>query len=259
MSGEHTPNTADICASAVFVLSWIDAGKPMTDRSNRLFEIIQILRSANGPVPAHALARSLEVTKRTIYRDIVALQATGVPIEGAAGIGYVMRAGYNLPPLMFTADEIEAIVVGLSLLGRTGDAGLQISAARVSRKISDVLPDCSESPFDAPPLLVSHWNTIPPPGTDYRMIRKAIREEEKLHLHYQDAEARTSDRTIRPIGLIYYVDNVLLAAWCELREDYRHFRTDRILGCMPTGDFFKGQGVRLRADWRAHHELFSPL
>jgi predicted DNA-binding transcriptional regulator YafY len=143
----------------------------MTDRSNRLFEIIQILRSADAPVPAHALARSLEVTKRTIYRDIVALQATGVPIDGAAGIGYVMRAGYNLPPLMFTPDEIEAIVVGLSLLGRTGDAGLQTSAARVSRKIVDVLPDHTESPFVAPPLLVSHWNTIPPPGTDYRLIR----------------------------------------------------------------------------------------
>jgi predicted DNA-binding transcriptional regulator YafY len=138
---------------------------------------------------------------------------------------------------MFTADEIEAIVVGLSLLGRTGDAGLQISATRVSKKIADVLPDRSESPFNAPPLLVSHWNTGSPTGnTDYRLIRKAIREEEKLRLHYRDAEARTSDRTIRPIGLIYYVDNVLLASWCELREDYRHFRTDRILGCMPTGD-----------------------
>lgn len=231
----------------------------MTDRSNRLFELIQMLRSARAPVPAHALAISLEVTKRTIYRDIVALQATGVPIEGAAGIGYVMRAGYNLPPLMFTADEIEAIVVGLSLLGRTGDASLQISANRVSRKIADVLPDYSVSPFDAPPLLVSHWNTVPPPGADYRLIRKAIREEEKLHLHYQDAETRATKRTVRPIGLIYYVDNVLLAAWCELREDYRHFRADRIVKCVPTGDFFKGQGTSLRTVWRAHNELFSPL
>jgi predicted DNA-binding transcriptional regulator YafY len=231
----------------------------MTDRSTRLFEIIQVLRSANAPVPAHALARALEVTKRTIYRDIVALQATGVPIEGAEGIGYVMRAGYNLPPLIFTADEIEAIVVGLSLLGRTGDAGLQGSASRVAQKIADVLPDRTGSPFAAPALLASHWNTIPPPGTDYRLIRKAIREEEKLHLRYQDAEARITERTVRPIGLIYYVDNVLLAAWCELREDCRHFRAERILGCTPTGDFFKGQGARLRADWRAHHELFSPL
>jgi len=230
----------------------------MADRSTRLFEIIQILRSASAPVAAHALACSLEVTKRTIYRDIVALQATGVPIEGAAGIGYVMRAGYNLPPLMFTADEIEAIVVGLSLLGRTGDSGLQSSAGRVSQKIADVLPDRTESPFIAPPLLVSHWNTIPPSGADYRLIRKAIRDEEKLQLLYQDAETEITERTVRPIGLIYYVDNVLLAAWCELRVDFRHFRADRILGCASTGGFFKGQGTRLRADWRAHHELFSP-
>jgi predicted DNA-binding transcriptional regulator YafY len=231
----------------------------MTDRLNRLFEIIQILRGATAPVPAHAIANSLEVTKRTIYRDIVALQAMGVPIEGAAGIGYVMRAGYNLPPLMFTPDEVEAIVVGLSLLGRTGDAGLQISADRVSRKIADVLPDGSESPFQDAPLLVSHWNTVPRPGVDYRLVRKAIRDEEKLHLDYQDAEGKTTERTTRPIGLIYYVDNVLLAAWCELRHDFRHFRTDRVLSCTPTGDFFKGQGMRLRADWRAHHHLFSPV
>lgn len=230
----------------------------MTDRSNRLFEIIQILRSASVPVPARALAGSLEVTKRTIYRDVVALQASGVPIEGAAGVGYVMRPGYNLPPLMFTPDEIEAIVVGLSLLGRTGDTDLLSSASRVSRKIADVLPGNSQSPFDAPPLMVSHWNTVPPPGADYRVMRKAIREEEKLRLQYQDAEAHVTARTIRPIGLIYYVDNVLLAAWCELRGDFRHFRADRILDCQPTGDFFKGTGSRLRVDWHTHHELFSP-
>jgi len=229
----------------------------MSDRSHRLFEIIQILRCASAPVPARALADSLEVTKRTIYRDIVTLQATGVPIEGAAGIGYVMRAGYNLPPLMFTTDEIEAVVVGLSLLGRTGDTGLQAAAARVSQKIAEVLPDGAGSPFETPPLLVSHWNAIPQSEVDYRLMRRAIREEEKLRLQYRDAETRDTERTIRPLALVYYVDSVILAAWCELREDFRHFRLDRIWACTPTGELFRSEGSRLRAAWRSMHELFS--
>jgi predicted DNA-binding transcriptional regulator YafY len=229
----------------------------MADRSNRLFEIIQILRSAGAPVPGRALAETLEVTTRTIYRDVVALQATGVPIEGAAGIGYVMRAGYDLPPLMFTAEEVEAVIVGLSLLGRTGDAGLQAAAARVSGKIADVLPNGTDSPFERSPLLVSHWNAVPRSDVDYRTMRRAIREEQKLHLQYRDAEARDTDRTILPIALVYYVDSIILAAWCELRGDFRHFRVDRIRTCSAIGQHFKGDGIRLRSEWRSHHELFS--
>lgn len=229
----------------------------MADRSGRLFEIIQILRSATAPVPAHALAEALEVAKRTIYRDIATLQITGVPIEGAAGVGYVMRAGYDLPPLMFTADEVEAVVVGLSLLGRTGDVGLQTAAARVARKIADVLSDGTESPFERASLLVSCWNNVPPTGTDYRLMRRAIREEQKLHLQYQDAEGRDTDRTIRPVALLYYVDSVVLAAWCELRQGFRHFRLDRITSCTPTRLFFKGEGDGLRVDWRSEREVFS--
>lgn len=228
-------------------------------RSSRLFEIIQILRRATTPVPAHAIAGALEASKRTIYRDIVTLQAMRVPIEGEAGVGYVMRAGFDLPPLMFTADEVEAIVVGLSLLGRTGDADLLAAASRVSRKIADVLPDAADSRIDGSPLHVSHWNEIPPAVVEYRVMRQAIREERKLHLHYQDAEARHTERTVRPIALVYYVDNVMLAAWCELREDFRHFRVDRMTACHPTDSVFKGESDLLREKWRARHELFSPF
>jgi predicted DNA-binding transcriptional regulator YafY len=234
----------------------------MSDRSQRLFEIIQILRRASAPVSARALAQSLEVATRTIYRDIVTLQATGVPIVGEAGVGYVMRAGYDLPPLMFGADEIEAIVVGLSLLGRTGDAGLQDAAERVARKIADVLPDDAGRALEATPLLVSRWHAVPPAGADYRMMRRAIREEAKLRLRYRDADARETERTVRPIALVYYVDNVLLAAWCEMRSDFRHFRVDRIAACAQTGAHFRGEGIALRTRWqaaeaRAMRELFS--
>ena len=109
-------------------------------RSSRMFEIIQLLRAADGPLTAEAMAGTLEVTKRTVYRDIAALQAMRVPIDGEAGVGYVMRPGFDLPPLMFTAEEVEAIVVGLALLGRTGDGGLVAAAERAGHKISEVLP-----------------------------------------------------------------------------------------------------------------------
>ncbi|MBV9752298.1 MAG: YafY family transcriptional regulator [Hyphomicrobiales bacterium] len=229
----------------------------MTDRSLRLFEIIQILRCACAPVTARSLADRLEVTQRTIYRDIVTLQATGTPIDGAAGIGYVMRAGYNLPPLMFTADEIEAIVVGLSLVGRTGDVGLQTAASHVSGKIAGVLPDGAEESLEGTSLFVSRWNAVPVSQVDHRLMRRAIREEEKLRLQYQDAQKRETDRTVRPLALVYYIDSVILAAWCELRKNFRHFRLDRMLACASTGEAFKGEGRHMRTEWRSAHQLFS--
>jgi len=136
-------------------------------RSSRLFEIIQLLRGASAPTTAQAIAEALEVNKRTIYRDIASLQAMRVPIEGEAGIGYVMRAGFDLPPLMFTADEIEAIVVGLSLLGRTSDTNLQTAAARIIGKLADVLPVGSDASLSGRSLQVSHWNAVPAASADY--------------------------------------------------------------------------------------------
>jgi predicted DNA-binding transcriptional regulator YafY len=225
----------------------------MSDRSNRLYEIIQMLRGASAPVRAEDLAEELEVTKRTIYRDIVSLQATGVPIEGAAGIGYVMRSGYNLPPLMFTAEEVEAIAVGLSLLGRTGDAGQLQAASRVSGKIADVLPEPSRKSLGHPSLFASQWHAVPGSAVDQRAIREAIRSECKLRLRYRDEQGRVSERIVRPIAMVYYVDSTVLAAWCELRDDFRHFRVDRLASCQALEDRFAGEGDRLRREWSLHH------
>jgi predicted DNA-binding transcriptional regulator YafY len=225
-------------------------------RSSRLFEIIQILRRASGPVSAQSIAAMLEVSQRTVYRDIVTLQGLRVPIEGEAGVGYVMHARFELPPLTFTDDEVEAIVVGLSLVGRTGDTDLLAAASRVSRKISAVLPGATELGIDSSALHVSQWSGIPPSVVEYRVMRQAIREERKLQLQYEDAEGRYSDRIVYPLSLVYYVDSVVLAAWCELRCDFRHFRMDRAQACVPIDEFFKGAGNRLRAEWQARHELF---
>ena len=160
-------------------------------RSTRLFEIIQLLRRARAPLTAQQIGEELEVTKRTIYRDMAALQAMRLPIEGEAGIGYVMRGGFDLPPLMFSRDEVEAIVVGLALVGRAGDPGLERSAARVASKIADVLPDGAER---IAPLHVSRWNKIPKSAVAPGALRQFIREAAELSITYLDL---TECRTVR--------------------------------------------------------------
>jgi predicted DNA-binding transcriptional regulator YafY len=220
-----------------------------------MFEIIQLLRRAAKPVTAQALAETLEVVPRTVYRDIAALQAMRVPIEGEAGIGYVMRRGFDLPPLMFTAEEVEAIVVGLSLLRRTGDVGLQAAARRVTAKIAEVLPEEDALNLDDPPLYVSRAGPLPPERVDLRLIRRAIREEAKLWIAYEDAEARRTERTVKPLAILYYIEVVVLTGWCELRQGFRHFRADRIADCRVTGERFAGEGDELRRLWREAHAL----
>lgn len=212
-------------------------------RTDRLFEIIQILRSESRVITAAEIASRLEVSTRTIYRDIQTLQAMRTPIEGEAGIGYLMRQGYDLPALNFSTDEIEAIVVGLSLVAQTGDRGLQRAAQRVSQKI-DAIRGSLES------LQVSDRGALVPAAVDPDMIRQAIREEQKLEIRYRDESERDSSRQVRPLAIIYYVHAMLMVAWCELRNDFRHFRIDRMLSCAKAGDFFKGEGDDLRAKWQ---------
>jgi len=217
-------------------------------RSNRMFEVIQVLRSARKPLTAQALAERLEVTKRTIYRDVAALQAMRIPIEGEAGIGYVMRRGFDLPPLMFDADEVEAIVVGLALLQRTGDRGLLAAAASVGAKIAEVLPQEAGGAIGSNALQVSKWGAAAP-GIDMKALRRAIREERKLRLGYLDGADKPTQRVVMPIAIVYYVEVAVLAAWCELRDDFRHFRVDRIASCKSLNERFTGEGAALRRLW----------
>ena len=219
-------------------------------RSSRMFEIIHLLRAADGPLTAEAMAGTLEVTKRTVYRDIAALQAMRVPIDGEAGVGYVMRPGFDLPPLMFTAEEVEAIVVGLALLGRTGDGGLVAAAERAGHKISEVLPGDMGRDLNAWPLYASTWTAIAQSRVDPGLLRSAIRSQEKLLLTYEDGVGKRTDRIVKPLAILYYIEAAVLAAWCELRQDFRHFRIDRILAYTATGERFQGEGEKLRSSWR---------
>jgi predicted DNA-binding transcriptional regulator YafY len=215
-------------------------------RSNRLFEVIQILRAAKRPITAGQLAQTLEVSQRTVYRDVAALQAMRVPIEGEAGLGYVMRRGYDLPPLNFDQEEVEALRVGLSLLARTGDSALQRAAERIGAKI-----DALGQPADW--LQVAPWGA---PKDDpalgcipLALLRDAIREQRKLRLTYRDGTGPDGERVVRPLAMIYHLECVLLAGWCELRKGFRHFRSDRIYGCEALEERLSEQGAALRALW----------
>ncbi|MEM7498099.1 MAG: YafY family protein [Pseudomonadota bacterium] len=235
-------------------------------RATRLFEIIQALRTARGPLTADAMAERLEVSTRTVYRDIAALQAMRTPIEGAAGMGYVMRRGYDLPALNFDEEEIEALRVGLTLLSRTGDSALQRAAARIRTKI-DALADEADwlqvapygAPSDRPGEAAADGLDHDPAGgsgaapggsaVPIAMLRDAVREARKLRLCYRDGEGRETERQVRPVALVYHLDCTMLAAWCELREGFRHFRTDRLLAVLPQEERFAEQSAALRALW----------
>ncbi len=224
-------------------------------RSIRMFEIIQILRVARRPMTAQSIAEELEVTRRTIYRDIVSLQAMRVPIDGEAGIGYVMRPGFDLPPLMFGDEEVEAIMVGLALIGRTGDESLQRAAVSVRRKIEEATHCPGSRHFRDPSLFTSKWHDIPEPAVDLRLLRQCVRDEVAISINYRSVVGEESQRTVLPLALVYYVDVQILAAWCELRQDYRHFRIDRINSCTLHGNSFSSKAQALRTTWSSLHQF----
>lgn len=218
-------------------------------KASRLFEIIQIVRLAKKPVTAAEIAAQLEVTVRSIYRDIVELQSMRVPVEGGRGIGYILRPGFTLPPLMLTVEETEAIVLSLALLERTGDTELRQAAKQVNRKIAAAVPPPLAATFSANALHAWGRPAPAPEAIDLAMVRRAIRDERKLLLGYRDELARVTERTIRPIALIYYSQTANIVAWCELREAIRNFRADRVEDCEALDVFFPGEGDGLRKLW----------
>lgn len=220
-------------------------------RSDRLFDIIQRLRTASGPLTAATLADDLEVTPRTIYRDIATLQARRVPIEGAAGVGYLLRRGFDLPPLMFTVDEVEAIAVGARMVRRLRDPELQEAAESVLAKVTVVLPDALRASLAVSPIFVSEGDAVAAEGVDMAELRGAIRDSRKLHISYADEQGRRTHRTIWPIAMAYYVDVTLVGAWCELRADYRNFRVERIGSSRVLDEHFDQENGRLFREWSA--------
>jgi len=196
-------------------------------RTHRLFELMQTLRRHRQPVSGAALAREAGVSLRTLYRDIAALQALGAEVEGEPGLGYVLKPGFLLPPLMFSAAEIEALALGAQWVARRTDEGLSQAARNAMAKIAAVLPPAMRQRLEDDALIVG-------PGWERRqavslgLLRQALREERKLAISYCDEKSVRTARIVWPAALGFFDSTRILAAWCELRGGFRHFRADRI-------------------------------
>ncbi len=177
---------------------------------------------------ARDLSEALEVSERTIYRDIQDLVASGVPIEGEAGVGYVLKAGFDLPPLMFKEQEIEALVLGARIVESWADAELSAAASDVIAKVEAVIPERLRGYMANTALLAPAHHYMEPVSFNMAELRRAVRSHLKVHFQYRNAIAEDSQRTVRPLCIAYFGPVWLLSAWCELREDFRTFRLDRI-------------------------------
>jgi len=217
-------------------------------RSARLLDLIQALRRRRRPVAASQLANELGVSLRTVYRDIATLIAQGAPIEGEAGLGYVLQPGFFLPPLMFGEDEVDALILGLRLVSERGDPALERAAHDALTKITAVLPNEMEDVAATSGLLAGPALSSPAPHL--AVIRAAIRTEEKLRLRYTDKNNASTVRTVWPVALGFFEAAEVLAAWCEMRQDFRHFRLDRIAAAEPSGQGYPKRRRLLLAEWR---------
>lgn len=217
-------------------------------RGDRLFEIIEILRRSNSPISAEAVGKELGVTKRTVYRDTAALIAQGVPIHGEAGVGYVLEPGFHMPPLMLSADEIEAAILGALWVQSRGEPELASAAAKLISKIETVAPQRLQTFFVEPAVSVA---PVEPPteGMASSEVRRAIRQRKKIKILYTDNNGQASERVIWPILLGYRDVGRIVAAWCELRDGFRYFRTERIGEVDVLDEKIPRRMDLLKADW----------
>ncbi|MCW6511029.1 helix-turn-helix transcriptional regulator [Lichenifustis flavocetrariae] len=197
-------------------------------RAERLLALLQLLRRHRGPVSGAQLAAELDVSLRTVYRDIESLVGQGAAIEGAAGLGFVLRPGFLLPPLMFTESEIEVLSLGAQWVVRQGDAELSAAAESALARIRTALPDHRRHDLDHVGLLAGPGRAALPGMVDLAEVRRAMRAQTKLRLGYCDKAGTVTERLVWPIGLGFFDQVRVLIAWCELRDDFRHFRADRI-------------------------------
>ncbi|CAN7377387.1 YafY family protein [Aquipseudomonas alcaligenes] len=224
-------------------------------RSQRLLDLLQILRRHRYPVAGHALASELGISLRTLYRDIATLQQQGANIEGGAGLGYVMRPGFELPPLMFSLGEIEALVLGMRWVARRGDRQLMAAARDVLAKVGAVLPPALREELETSTLLIGPAPASEIPDALLEQVREVIRLEHRVQLDYRDAEGQASKRVVWPFVLGYFEQTRVLAAWCELRQGMRHFRLDRVDDLLDLGQRYPRRRQVLLREWRELHGI----
>ena len=225
-------------------------------RADRLLEMIQILRRRKL-VRAADLAEAFDISERTVYRDIRDLIASGVPIEGEAGVGYVLRAGYDLPPLMFSEAEIEALVLGARFVEAWADKELAQAAANVIAKVETVIPARLRGYMESTALLAPPEHFQPPMEVDLADIRAAVRHRRKIYFAYVDGLGDESERYVRPLSLAYFGPVWILAAWCELRDDFRTFRVDRMSAFRVTSQTFPAEPGKTLDDFLKRPETWS--
>ena len=214
-------------------------------RAERLFRLIDEMRT-RGVSRASELAGHFEVSVSTIYRDIAHLQASGLPIEGEAGVGYLLRPGFDLPAVTFTHDQVDALAVGLSFVESTGDPVLAAAAREARAKIQASMPEPEERKLaDAPYFSLQGRNGVTP---TLALLRRAIRQRQIAHFDYRDGEGNDTGRRVRPIVIWNLTDGWMFSAWCELRQDFRTFRLDRMANLTITGERFdEDEATGLRA------------
>ena len=219
-------------------------------RAERLLELIQVLRRHRHPVSGAVLADATRVSLRTLYRDIDTLKAQGAHIDGEAGMGYVLRPGFMLPPLMFSEEEIEALVLGSRWVHQRGDRVLAEAAANVLAKVGAVLPPDLRETLDDSGLLIAGGDPIAAGDAELPKIRQAIRRERKIAISYRDQRGAATRRTVWPFALAFFEKVRVVVSWCELRQDYRHFRTDRIDQLNVSDKRYPRRRQALLKEWR---------
>jgi predicted DNA-binding transcriptional regulator YafY len=219
-------------------------------RAARLLSLVDALRRRRRPVTAETLAADLGVSLRTVYRDVATLRGEGAPIDGEAGVGYLLRPGFTLPPLAFGIEELEALALGVRFVAARGDPRLARAAETALARIEAVLPEARRGDLDDPGLLIGPGRDTPSAGVDPDLLRRTIREETRLELDYRDADGHASRRIVWPMAVAFFERVSILVAWCESRGDFRHFRLDRIVEARPTGERYPRRRRTLMRDWR---------
>ncbi|MCW4454819.1 YafY family transcriptional regulator [Flavobacterium sp. MXW15] len=220
----------------------------MTVRAARLLHLLDELRRRRKPVRGACLAEQLGVSLRTLYRDIEALRGQGADIVGDPGVGYQLRAGFLLPPMMFSDEELEAMVLGARWVSRHADPELAAAADRAMDRIVGILPEALRLQVETSGLFAD-WNASEPEPW-LPVLRRAIREGNAVRMQYADAEGRVTERVTWPFAMAFLAQMRVLAAWCQLRGDFRHFRADRVLALEDTGTRYPGQRHQLLKRWR---------
>jgi len=226
-------------------------------RTERLMELVQLLRQHRRPVTAQHLAERLGVSVRTVYRDIETLAGQGAAIQGEAGLGYVLSPGFLLPPLMFADEELEALVLGSRWVAGGADATLAQAADRALAKIAAVLPPDLKDRVGESGLYAFPRKAEADSGV-LGQVREAIRRERKLRLAYADASGAATARVVWPFALAFFEGRRVVAAWCELRQDFRRFRTERIVDLTPMEDRYPRRRRALLRDWYDAVDMPAP-